>query len=1079
MKNYSKCVLSVGLVSLLIGCGSSSSSTTDFSEANQTAATVTTTDDLVPSSTNSTPTTEMITLKGIAVDDLIVDGVVKVYAPDAPEVILAEGRTDSERGTYSLNIDYDGVVVLDVSADERTKMKNPETGEIRESEPDLRLHSAAVVSSEIEEIEVNVSPLTDLVVSQMNAQGATPEALESAQDSIGKIFGFDPLGDSPLENESYAKTVTAIRDLADAKGVSIVEVIEELNEDTIDGTTGDDGTIAQELATIMEEQGVLNTFTENDGVVTPEETTVAQEETVDVEDDVVPVVAPIYTVPTVTTSSIETDIEVSKAFFDDLRTQTMSVIDYDDTGEAGFLDTESEELGEGLENMALNIDLVADYSMGIVDLIGEAVDEGVDTKSIEMDEREESTSDSSEESEILEKGGEPVVSRTLEVTRTEDPTVWLYTMEENTSLTYEGKVTLSESNISSITASNFTTLSAKFEGTLPLRYMDSLESVGEQNVTLDLAVDKRDFGADVRLSKLLIQNGVDSISVENLNGKLEYSHDLTTDEVTLQDVQIDTLTLKATLESYTLEGKLDLSSYVTNQTIADKGFEGGDESFETEIRGQIQCAGEYNETITLNNMSGNVIYTDQFLDQHMLSLNDWGDFYERLEGNLQNLSDGERLEANSFIYDSNSSIYLGIDYPNLDVSSESCNHLVIEELFISVMPNWENSDLNQTEISLHLSCLNNGILEEVTDATGTFTDATGVEHTFSRSSDSLDYFQLRLIYDGNTEGLVFNSGFKSWDIQGGETFDRIEISDVNSECQNPALSWLNVWTEVEDHGDGEQFYTKIEGGINCDDNDSVSIPTQATVLYRDPEGNEYTLLYNGNQFSNETDIIGNVEGIELNRGEEHYHALGYAVKMPSFFSTDIDEESCPVPTLNYYMISLNSDRDDDIYNSGVLPEKLTFVGDIINTKTNGEVNGVLSVEWKNVKEMNLTHGSDATAELDVTLQGHIKMPDRPEMIINLGYANNVEDNVTDLSLSYQYDTTVLNGIGSLDEAMENGILEFTGTNGIKLVVTLENGETVYGEESPVTRNGRKIGELQDRAGVPVISYVDGTFESLP
>ncbi len=1049
MQINSKYILSIGLVSILLGCGGSSTVSTASTEEEQSST-------LQPQEVTAAEQSsqESVTLKGVAVDDLIINGVVKVYTATTPKRLLTEGRTDAERGTYTLNIDYDGVVILDVTPDEQTKMKNPETGEISPCEPDLLLQSAAALSPEVEEVEVNISPLTNLVVAQMTTKGASKEALESAQDNIGQIFGFDPLGDSPLENEAYGKTVSAIRDLADEKGVSIVEVIEEINQDTIDGRSGDDGEIAQELARVMEEHGVMNTFTQNDGVVIPEENLPVEETPQEEEDETTedPVVTP-PPVTTTTTSTLSTDITVSKQFFDDLRTQTMSVLDYDNTGTDGFLDTESQELGEGLENMALNLDLVADYSMGIVDLIAEAIEEGTTSKSINMD--EESVAQ---------------VERTLEVARTEDSKVWNYTIEENTSRVYCGVVTLPDANISSITASNFTALEAKFEGSLPLAYMDSLDRVGDQNVTFDLKVDKTSVGADVLLSQLSIENGVDSISVENLKGRLEYDHDTSTDETTMKDVKLDTITLKATLENYALEGKLDLS-YVSNSSIASRGFESESTNYETEVRGKIKCVGDHNEEINSNgDISGVLIYIDQSSIEHQLDLQSWGDFYGRFEGNLQNLESGEEIYEN--VYDSNLSTYLGLNFDTVSVSSESCDNLVIEEFYIGV-----SSDRNQTNIGVHLSCLeNNGTLTAVTDASGTFTDTTGVAHTLSTTSSD-EYFNLLTEYDGLTESVPLNEGSKHFDMQNGDSFDRIAISNVNSECQNPFVNYLNIFFGSNNPMD-DTPYTYLDGAILCDDNSTY--PSQATVVYTDPSGVEYTLTYlpndKGRFETPDGAILGNVEGLPITEGEKHYHTVGQVLELPSFFR--VENSSCSVTTLSEYAIRLDEDWDDNIYNSGVVPKNLTFNGDIKNTTTNGEVDGTLNVEWKNAAEMNLTEESEDKAELDVTLQGHIKMPNRPEMILNMGYEN-VNDSRTDLSLSYQYDTTVLNGIASLDAEMDNGTVEFTSTNGIKLVVKLEDGETIYGEASPVSRNGRKIGELQERAGVPVISYLDGTFESLP
>ena len=296
---------------------------------------------------------------------------------------------------------------------------------------------------------------------------------------------------------------------------------------------------------------------------------------------------------------------------------------------------------------------------------------------------------------------------------------------------------------------------------------------------------------------------------------------------------------------------------------------------------------------------------------------------------------------------------------------------------------------------------------------------------------------------------------------------------MNSECTNPQLEVLHIGVEPL-NDDKTQLYTYLNGRIICD---SDIRPTEATIVYTDKSSKAYTLVYTseGDFYSDRENIIlGNVEELALNSGHKHYRAVG-KVLTPSMFS--ITGSSCLNPVFKRYRIRLYSDENNKIYNSGKVPNKAKFVGSIKNTTSSAEVNGELNVEWKNAVTMNLNEGTDDKAELDVSLQGKIKVPSRPEMILNLGFKN--PTNINNFTLSYQYGTTVLNGKASFDEEMKNGTVEFTGTSGIKLLIKIEDGEILYGVDSPVTRNGRKIGELQDREGVPVIKYTDGSFESLP
>jgi hypothetical protein len=1056
MNTYFRTILSIYMALLIIGCGSESSG-------------------------DSTPMVESskqgVKVNGIAVDDLIVNGIIKIYSTSTPPILLGEGRTDGDTGSYILNIDYDGVVVLDVTCDDSSQMKNPSTGATQACEDDLSLQSAATLSPDITDIEVNISPVSHLVVQQMKERAGTEvitkEDLEISQDNIGQIFGFDPLGDSPIENETYKDTVGSIRELADDKNITMMEVVDLLNEDMVDGKSGDDGTIAIELASVMEDNGIKNTFTENDGTVVPNDDVVppvpspTSTPTPTVEDDVVPPVPSPTSTPTPT---VEVDIGVSKAFFDDLRTQAMSVVDYDDTGTAGFLDSESEKLGKDLEDMALNIGLVADYSVGIIGLITEAIDENSNSKSIDIDENND------DEQKMIQKGGEPTVSRTLEVTKTSNPKIWTYSMEDNTSATYTGIVTLPDANVSSITASNFTTLIAKLEGKLPLRDMDSTELAGEQTVKLDLEVKKSAEGADIELKELSIKNGADLVAVKTLKGEVAYDHDTATGDVTIKSVQLDTITLEATLANYTLDGKLDLE-YVTNTSIAGKGFEEETNEYQTRINGQVKCAGVHNEETALSrgNMDGNVTYKDQSDVEHSINIENYGDFWTNIEGNVQNLEEGEAIRRRANYYNDYNN-YLGLNFDNIAITSNSCSNIVLEDLQINASK--YSDDTNQvsvnTGIDVSIFCVDtDGNRNDLTDAIGTFTDVLGVSHTFVKNE--YDENGYHTYYEGNSEGITFDSGHKHFQDQDFETFDRVAISNVNSECASPSLEYLDIGFQPT--SDKTSIYTYVDGKVLCADNTYAS---DATVIYTDKSNQTYNLIYSAEreEFHSDWDnpIEGNVEELSVTRGYKNYRAIGWVLPTTEMFS--VRGSSCENAKFERYYIRAESHGDSNIYNSGIVPKKAKFVGSIKNTSTSGEINGELDVHWKNAVTMNLTEGSEDVAEITVTLKGKIKMPNRPEMILNLGFEN--LEASSKYSLSYQYDTTVLNGTATFDkEDDENGIFEFTGTSGIKLLVKVEDGETLYGADSPVTRNGRKIGELQEREDIPVIKYTDGSFESLP
>ena len=674
----------------------------------------------------------------------------------------------------------------------------------------------------------------------------------------------------------------------------------------------------------------------------------------------------------------------------------------------------------------------------------------------------------------MQKGGEPLVSRTMTVTKTADNKVWNYQIDENTTLSYSGTITLPDENISSITADNFTNLTAKFDGKLPLRYMDSPEPTGEQNVTLDLEVKKSSTGADIELKDLKIANGTDLVEVQTLKASVDYTSDVDTDELSMKSVKLETTTLKVTTPTYIIDGKLDIPEYVNNNSIKNNGFSLQEDSYFTEVNGRVMCLGEHNETLYDNHINGNVIYTDKSSIEHSINIHKWGDFHKGIDGNVENLSEGESVydDVEEQDMDNNYTNYIGLSgFNNISIESASCSNIILDSLNIN---SFEDGDTNRTYLDLQVFCINGANRADINDANGTFTDSLGVVHTLDRQENG----RLGTFYEGNSEAIVYNHGHKYIDFDGGDTFDRVTINNVNSECNNPHLSYLNIDTELENHDDGEDYFTHIDGSVKCDDNSS---PTQGTIVYTDKSNNTHNLDLDDCQdcpdnghFSNSEEIRGNVEQLPLNSGDKHYRAVGW-ILTPSFMR--VEGSSCPNTAFDSYDISLHNDGEENIYNSGVIPKKLKFVGDIKNKTTNGEIKGELEVELKNAVDINLTHNADDKPNIKATLKGKIKMPSRPEMIINLGVDNLATENK--YSLFYQYDTTVVNGISTMDSNDQNGTIEFTGPSGIKLVVTQENGEIQYGAKSPVTRNGRHIGQLEERDSVPVIKYTDGTFESLP
>ena len=169
------------------------------------------------------------------------------------------------------------------------------------------------------------------------------------------------------------------------------------------------------------------------------------------------------------------------------------------------------------------------------------------------------------------------------------------------------------------------------------------------------------------------------------------------------------------------------------------------------------------------------------------------------------------------------------------------------------------------------------------------------------------------------------------------------------------------------------------------------------------------------------------------------------------------------------------DSYTEIANNGWLPNDVTFSGAITNTATGGAIAGELNAEWLNVVTMDLEDGTQDPL-VRVTLDGTLNMPTRPEMALHIGFENTTTQNT--IEATYAYDTTGVSASGVFDKNMTNGDIVIEAATGIRADIAIVNEDIDY-VNSNVTKGGLVLGTFEDRAGVPVIKYIDGTFESLP
>ena len=471
-------------------------------------------------------------VRGVAVDDLIVNGLVRAYPANDTSRELARGRTD-ENGSYTLSVDYNGVAVVEVTCEEGvSRMKNPQTGAVIPCEAGLTLHSASVVKPN-QSITLPVTPLTEAIVRQIDGD-ATPEKLETARNNIGLMFGIDPLGDMPTEG-TYSKIIDSIHTVAQVQNISLSDVIDALADDLSDGAAGDDSNVTKVLADAMKDANLANNLTDSSGVYTP------------------PANIPV------------SEIAAAKALFRELRTQTMSVVDYKHSGTPGFLDNEAANISDALEHTTLDVEYIATAIGHFFDAIGNMKKNNL--------------------SNFIPSMPEGFMGTGL-------PIYWSAASSTNFNYTigtaeYNGTFILPQ-NIDTLNLADISVpITATISGTLPPLKMGELS----QSFDATAQLSKTNTVATLEVNAS-VYSGNETIRISNLEAQafLEENGDLSY-------LKLNTLGLQAVKGDYNFNGLLQLSSYVRNHTVDIEGhyipsalsFDGtiADQSNESSLNGNI------------------------------------------------------------------------------------------------------------------------------------------------------------------------------------------------------------------------------------------------------------------------------------------------------------------------------------------------------------------------------------------------------------------------------------------------------------------------------------------------------------
>lgn len=487
-----------------------------------------------PPSGAGTATTSSAKISGTAVDELILKGKVKVSKPD--KTLLVEGRTSETDGTYTLDVEnYTGPVVVNVTCDANSSLLIGTAKEVCPGDVDLN----SVANANGKEVTINVSPLTEITYQRAVSLGdgvVTETSVAKASNEIALVFGVDPIQNDPT-SDTYAYIIQSFHTVAEANvGKDLFDVIDDFAEDMSDGTVDN----SDALIHAMQDANVTNPLTINDeSYIIPENP-----------------------------ASADAQKEV-KTMIQSLRTQGTTMQSY--------AESEAESMGTALDSVALDVQTVSDYVLGITDLVMQARTDGNTTLSGQID---------------VTLDGSWVPIGVDIVQSTSNPNGWTYSTMNGD---YTGTIILPE--ITDGIEYTFTSLNANFSGTLP--YVNDIYSdtpdVQTQNVSLNLALTKTGDVVNTTLSDFSIENSGNKISIDSLTGRVSYTAPSNPDEDPVFNyVKFDAMTLTAVAGDYTATGTLSVPAYAINTSLESRG--GIEEVPTTYANANISCP--YSSTIS-------------------------------------------------------------------------------------------------------------------------------------------------------------------------------------------------------------------------------------------------------------------------------------------------------------------------------------------------------------------------------------------------------------------------------------------------------------------------------------------------
>ncbi|SHO81286.1 Glycoprotein gp2 [hydrothermal vent metagenome] len=515
------------------------------------------------------------TIEGTAIDELIVNGIITAYK-NPNSIKLGSIRTD-ENGSYEMTIrDYLGVVVVEVTCDKDSKLKRDD-GTFIDCPLDTRLRTMSVTSGRATSLVAHISPLTEMAYQRAKvlsggSSNISVTAFEQARAEIGETFGVDPVNDSPAEG-IYDTIIDSIHNVAEDNNSSFQEVVDAFAEDSNDGSVG--SFISQELANAISNNNVSNNLTEGNGEYLPSSVVNGNDNSSSSSN---------ATTTNPQLSNMEA-IAKAKDMFTNLRTKTLSIVDYESTNKDGTLDVELRGFSDALNKFTIYGETASVYKTYILNVIFDALKLG-----------------RNDMSDIIGDGAGFAITVTKR-----SATIWSYRFGQND--IYSGTITIPTDNPDVyMDSNNYSQLNFEFDGTLPkyrvvhINNNDDISDSGVQRLVGKIVVDKLS-DSEIRTT---LTNG--TLSSDNEEIKIPKMVDSSSTLSNGSYDKLEEIAFNGVVGDYNFDGRIDVSTYMHNDKVVENS-------------GYLPKEIAYNGYI-LNNLNGTQIDARIIAEWKDLLLND-------------------------------------------------------------------------------------------------------------------------------------------------------------------------------------------------------------------------------------------------------------------------------------------------------------------------------------------------------------------------------------------------------------------------------------------------------------------------